>query len=660
MPPHESSPAWRLYSLTFLWLLGLLLMPVQHETLRVGVYDNPPLSLWENDEASGFVVDILNYVAEQENWELEYVPCVWDECLRMLQADEIDLLGVIAYSPERARRYDFNQETLISNWGMIYIYEDAPIESVIDLDGRTIAALRDDIYIGALEEILLQFHISPRWVFVPDYAAAMQAVNDHVADAALVNHLFALQFAGSYSRARRTGIIFHPVEIRFAAAKGRHAAELAALDKHLQQLKDDPSSLYYQLLENWFTRSMPKKAQPYLLWALAALTGLALILIGGNYLLHKEVWRRTQELHASESRLRSLLNQAGDPIVLCDPQGHILDANPSACRTLGYSEAELLQLRVHEFAPEFATADALDKLWQRLRAGEIVTIVSTARRKDGSTFPVEVRFSLVEGADQSAMLGVARDISSRIEVQEELEKRNRELEILRQAALSLTTELSLTAVLEALLAYALALLPADDAHIFLYDGETLSFGAARWRDGRTGVPFAMPRPEGITYRVARQGKPVVISDMAASPLFREYSSSGSLEGAITGIPLSYQGRIIGVMNIAFLHPYEFSDTELSLLGLLADQAAVAIVNAQLYEQVQKHAHELDQRVAERTAELERFIDAMAGRELRMVELKQVIKALRQQLLAAGLQPVADDPLGAVDIELDEDEMPHDS
>jgi DNA-binding response OmpR family regulator len=63
------------------------------------------------------------------------------------------------------------------------------------------------------------------------------------------------------------------------------------------------------------------------------------------------------------------------------------------------------------------------------------------------------------------------------------------------------------------------------------------------------------------------------------------------------------------------------------------------------EEALQRAHEgLEQRVAERTAELRELVRAMAGREVRMAELKEVIRKLRAQLQAAGLEPVADDPL----------------
>jgi PAS domain-containing protein len=70
----------------------------------------------------------------------------------------------------------------------------------------------------------------------------------------------------------------------------------------------------------------------------------------------------------------------------------------------------------------------------------------------------------------------------------------------------------------------------------------------------------------------------------------------------------------------------------------------------LHEQVLQHAVELEKRVAERTGELSKMVNLMAGREMRMAEMKEVIRQLRAQLEAAGLEPVADDPLAAWRIE----------
>jgi len=103
-------------------------------------------------------------------------------------------------------------------------------------------------------------------------------------------------------------------------------------------------------------------------------------------------------------------------------------------------------------------------------------------------------------------------------------------------------------------------------------------------------------------------------------------------------------RVVGVMNVALDQPYEFQENELGIMELLADQAAIAIDNARLHEQVKAHAHDLEQRVEERTAELRILVSSMAGREVRMAELKKVIRTLRKQIIELGIKPIADDPL----------------
>jgi PAS domain S-box-containing protein len=170
-------------------------------------------------------------------------------------------------------------------------------------------------------------------------------------------------------------------------------------------------------------------------------------------------------------------------------------------------------------------------------------------------------------------------------------RRVAELEALRQVSLGLTSRLELGAVLDAILDSTLGLLDeVQNAHVFLYSDELLEFGAALWYDGRRGQAIAEPRPEGLTYSVARKGEMIVVPDFATHPLF--VGAPPEWHGAIVGLPLKIGARVVGVMNVSYRHPRTFSEAELRVLRLLADQAAIATENARLFQSEQRQTRRL--------------------------------------------------------------------
>lgn len=171
---------------------------------------------------------------------------------------------------------------------------------------------------------------------------------------------------------------------------------------------------------------------------------------------------------------------------------------------------------------------------------------------------------------------------------QEVRQRSAELEAIREASLSLTASLDLNEVLYTILENTLTLMSdAQDAHIFLYDGSRLSFGAALWADGRKDQPWAHPRPDGLTYTVARKGEMILVPDMQDHPLFQGVPPSWT--GSIVGLPLKIGDRVVGVMTLAHPEPGIFSDSNLRVLRLLGDQAAIAIENARLHNLVAHQA-----------------------------------------------------------------------
>ncbi|MGE5071816.1 MAG: diguanylate cyclase [Anaerolineae bacterium] len=164
-----------------------------------------------------------------------------------------------------------------------------------------------------------------------------------------------------------------------------------------------------------------------------------------------------------------------------------------------------------------------------------------------------------------------------------------ELDALKKLSLNLTSSLDLQTVLDAVVTEAMRLVKnARTAHIFLYEKGKLAFGEALSQDGVRNQPVATPRAHGLTYTVAHTGQQLIVEDMQRHPLYA--GTSTEWLGSIIGIPLKFNDTIVGVMNLSRTTRGGFSSSELRLLGLLADQAAVAISNASLHQTVSRQAY----------------------------------------------------------------------
>lgn len=169
------------------------------------------------------------------------------------------------------------------------------------------------------------------------------------------------------------------------------------------------------------------------------------------------------------------------------------------------------------------------------------------------------------------------------------EQHIRELERVFKASLDLTATLDPEDVLHSILKNALALIPtANDAHIFYYDGNKLSFASALFKDGSTDQVWSMPREDGLTYAVARTGKMIMVEDIHKHPLYK--NAPPDWHGAIVGMPLKMKNQVIGVMTLALLEPHAFHEPSLHQLRLLADQAGIALQNARLHNLIREEAH----------------------------------------------------------------------
>lgn len=165
-----------------------------------------------------------------------------------------------------------------------------------------------------------------------------------------------------------------------------------------------------------------------------------------------------------------------------------------------------------------------------------------------------------------------------------------ELDALRKLGLNLTSSLDLQTVLDAVVSEAMRLIKnARTVHIFMFKNGLLEFGAALNYEGVRNKSVSMPRKDGLTFAVAKKGGTIVVEDMSKHPLYLELPKKLGWTGSIIGIPLKFNNDVVGVMNLSRSIIGGFTSSELRLLSLLSDQAAVAISNASLHQMVSRWA-----------------------------------------------------------------------
>ncbi len=175
------------------------------------------------------------------------------------------------------------------------------------------------------------------------------------------------------------------------------------------------------------------------------------------------------------------------------------------------------------------------------------------------------------------------------------QRRIEELSTFHSIVLQLNTPLQLKSVLDIITESALKLLAdASNLHIYLYDAEKdeYTFGSALWRDGRRQPAVDHIREDGLTAKVVQGGKPVVINTANSHPLYQSQQANAWGISAIAGFPLKHGDQVIGAFTITYLHTHTFTQDELLLLNLLADQAAVAVKNARLFDDSQRRLRDM--------------------------------------------------------------------
>lgn len=291
-----------LFSVTTVFAVHIKNEPGQ--LIRVGVFPNPPVAFKNNKgKWRGISVDVIQAIADEKGWKLEYIEDSFSGLQNKFKTNEIDIISMMAYSDKRAKKYTFSKNPLISNWGLVYSRPDSKISSLLDLKGKRIGVMKNNIHDTAFRKLVKKFDINLTIVELANFKDVMESTKAGKTDAGVANRLFGALNAHKYNLVE-TGIIFNPINIHYSSLHPGNKAILDAIDEQLIKYKANKDSVYFTAIRQWMNQSTESRSYRWLVWLAVGLFSVIVIMLGLTLLLRRQVEIRTHELQAEVDERR--------------------------------------------------------------------------------------------------------------------------------------------------------------------------------------------------------------------------------------------------------------------------------------------------------------------------------------------------------------------
>ncbi len=318
----------------------------------------------------------------------------------------------------------------------------------------------------------------------------------------------------------------------------------------------------------------------------------------GEIIAGIEVFKDVTERVEAEEKLKFTqfsVDRAADSILWIDSDARFHNVNDAACRSLGYSREELLSMSVPDIDLNFP-ADIWPDHWRKIKQDGRAVLESIYKRKDGTTFPVEVYANYLKFGGNEYHCAFVRDITEREAAEESIRLQLQRMTALRHIDAAISGSLDLRVALEVLLSQVLTQLGVDAASILLLNPHARMLEHAASQGFRTDVMkgCAIPLGKGFAGEAALERKPVIFTDIPESPeAFRRVPVIAKEDfRSYFGVPLIAKGQVKGVLEVFNRAPIEPQIDWIEFMSTLAGQAAIAIDSAKLFEELQRSNIEL--------------------------------------------------------------------
>ncbi|HLA42137.1 MAG TPA: GAF domain-containing protein, partial [Aggregatilineales bacterium] len=284
--------------------------------------------------------------------------------------------------------------------------------------------------------------------------------------------------------------------------------------------------------------------------------------------------------------------------IIIHEEGRILDVNPALLKMFGYTSSEL----IGQFVTIIIAPEDQEPVRMSVAQGREVRHEITGIHRDGTRIEIEVLARNLNYQGRHVRVAAVRDITERRKSDAIKRQQQALTEALRDSAAALNSTLDPETVMNRILDNVGHVVPHDAANIMLIEGDIAR--THYWRGYAdehlrylVETEFRLDEYSTLQYML-RTRMPLSVSDTAQDQAWLERERSLSVR-SYAGAPISLDNIVIGFINLDSTTPGALTDLHAEHLMAFADQAAIAIKNARMYDRIRLQTEELQNEILER-------------------------------------------------------------
>ena len=266
--------------------------------VRIGIVpDHPPFMMVDDQgQPTGFLVDLFSRLVSEFGYEPEFVVSDFYDLIERLLNNEIDIFPAVVWQPQREALFHWPEEPSVTGWGQLFIAKDGRLDDIYELQGKTVAVVRDEAAGSLFKEYMQTLGITVNIDIYDNADAMVNAVVSGQVFGGVAHNTLLL----GRPQIRGTEVIFAPTRA-YAATSASNYRMIPLVDQfstRLRELRNDSVSYYWSLYTLWnASEAGLRVVLPDWFWfAAVGMLILVVLLVLFSWVLKLRVDRATTEL----------------------------------------------------------------------------------------------------------------------------------------------------------------------------------------------------------------------------------------------------------------------------------------------------------------------------------------------------------------------------